>query len=177
MIDVSSDLPKAILFDRDGTLVVNVPYNGDAAQVQLMPGVRAALDRIRERHIPIGVVSNQSGVARNYITRLQVQEVNDRIAELAGHIDGWFTCPHGPDDACECRKPQPGLILEAAAQFGVKPQACVVIGDVGADVVAAQAAGARSILVPTSQTRAEEIEQAPETAPSLSAAVDLVLQS
>lgn len=177
MIDGRPNVPKAILFDRDGTLVVNVPYNGDASKVQLMPGVRAALGRIRERHIPIGVISNQSGVARNCITMVQVQQVNHRIVELAGHINGWFICPHGPHDECACRKPQPGLILEAAAQFGIEPQACVVIGDVGADVLAAQAAGARSILVPTSQTRAEEIQQAPEVAPSLSVAVDSVLRS
>ncbi len=176
MIDTALRRPKAVLFDRDGTLVVDVPYNGDPSQVQLMPGVRSALDRIREQKIPIGVVSNQSGIARNYITRLQVQQVNDRIADLAGHIDGWFTCPHGPDDSCACRKPQPGLIIEAAARFGVEPGECVVIGDIGADVVAARAAGARSILVPTSHTRAEEIEHAPEVAPSLSAAVDTVLR-
>ncbi len=167
--------PKAILFDRDGTLVVDVPYNGDPTQVRLMPGVRRTLDRIREGNILIGVVSNQSGVARNYITAAQVEQVNARIAELAGPIDGWFTCPHGPDDSCACRKPLPGLIFDAAAQFRVEPQDCVVIGDIGADVAAARAAGARSILVPTSHTRAEEIEQAPEVAPSLGAAVDKVL--
>ncbi len=175
MIDAPPRLPKAILFDRDGTLVVDVPYNGDPARVRLMPGVRTALDRIRQRNIRIGVVSNQSGVARKLITVQQVEQVNGRIEELAGRIDGWFTCTHGPDDACSCRKPQPGLIIDAAVQFGIAPRDCVVIGDIGADIAAARAAGARAILVPTQQTRPDEVEAAPESAATLVEAVDTVL--
>jgi D-glycero-D-manno-heptose 1,7-bisphosphate phosphatase len=84
-------------------------------------------------------------------------------------------CPHGPGEHCACRKPAPGLVLQAARALGVAPQRCVVIGDIGADLQAAGAAGARAILVPTAATRPEEVAAAPELAPDLGAAVDLLL--
>jgi histidinol phosphatase-like enzyme len=87
-------------------------------------------------------------------------------------------CPHSPEDGCSCRKPQPGLILRAAAALEVAVEDCIVIGDIGADVGAAEAAGARAVLVPTSQTRPEDIayaEQHARVAPDLVAAVRLLL--
>jgi len=84
-------------------------------------------------------------------------------------------CPHGPGDGCDCRKPRPGLVLAAAARLGVDPERCAVIGDVGADVQAARAAGARAVLVPTAVTREDEVRAAPELAGTLDEAVDLLL--
>ena len=92
-----------------------------------------------------------------------------------GPFDAWEVCHHGPDDGCECRKPRPGLVRAAARRLGVDPARCVVIGDIGSDVLAARAAGATGILVPTHVTRTEEIESAPWVAQSLSAAVDVAL--
>ena len=167
--------PAAVLFDRDGTLVVDVPYNGDPARVEPVPGAAAALARLRAAGVPTAVVSNQSGVARGLLTEAQVRAVNARVEELLGPLGPWAWCPHGPADGCGCRKPAPGLILRAAERLGVDPARCVVIGDIGADVEAARAAGARAILVPTRETRAEEIAEAEEVAPDLRAAVDRVL--
>jgi histidinol-phosphate phosphatase family protein len=166
--------PAAVLFDRDGTLVVDVPYNGDPARVRPLPGARAALDRVRAAGVALGVVSNQSGIARGVLTRAQVDAVNARVEALLGPLRPWAVCPHGPGDGCACRKPAPGLVLRAAAALGVDPAACVVIGDIGADVEAARAAAARGILVPTPATRREEVLAAPELAPDLAAAVDLL---
>jgi histidinol-phosphate phosphatase family protein len=168
-------LPAAILFDRDATLIVDVPYNGDPALVQPLPGAREALDRVRAAGIPIGVVSNQSGVARGRITPEQVRAVNARVAELLGPFDDWQWCPHGPDDGCTCRKPRPGMVLAAARALGVAPERCAVVGDIGADVAAAAAAGARGVLVPTPITRGDEVAAAREVAPTIGAAVDLLL--
>jgi histidinol-phosphate phosphatase family protein len=165
----------AVLFDRDGTLVVDVPYNGDPAKVLPVPGALAALERLRAAGIPTAVVSNQAAVARGWITAAQVEAVNRRVEELLGPLGPWAWCPHGPADGCDCRKPAPGLILRAAERLGVDPARCVVIGDIGADVEAARAAGARSILVPTPRTRAAEVAAADEVAPDLRAAVDRVL--
>ncbi|MBJ7603987.1 MAG: HAD-IIIA family hydrolase [Candidatus Dormibacteraeota bacterium] len=165
----------AVLLDRDGTLVDDVPYNGNPAAVSLRPGVRTALDRLRRQRVPLAVVSNQSGVGRGLLSERQVELVNQRIEQLAGPLQGWFVCPHSPEAGCACRKPQPGLILRAAARLGVAPADCVVIGDIGADVEAAAAAGARGILVPTPATLPEEVRAASEVAPHLGAAVDLVL--
>jgi HAD superfamily hydrolase (TIGR01662 family) len=167
--------PAAVLFDRDGTLVVDVPYNGDPALVEAVPGAREAVQRLRGAGIRTAVVSNQSGVARGLLTRSQVDSVNARVDELLGPLGVWAYCPHGPDDGCRCRKPAPGLIERAASELDVDPARCAVIGDIGADVEAARAAGARGILVPTPQTRHEEVRAADEVAVDLESAVDLVL--
>jgi HAD superfamily hydrolase (TIGR01662 family) len=106
--------PAAVLFDRDGTLVVDVPYNGDPAKVRPVPGAGAALDLLRAAGIPAGVVTNQSGVARGLITAGEVQQVNRRIDALLGPFAVWQVCPHGPADGCPCRKPRPGMVLAAA---------------------------------------------------------------
>jgi len=104
-----------------------------------------------------------------------VRAVNARVQELLGPLGPWAWCPHGPGDGCACRKPAPGLILRAAERLGVDPARCVVIGDIGSDVEAALAAGARAVLVPTSATRPEEVAAAPEVAGDLLGAVELVL--
>jgi histidinol-phosphate phosphatase family protein len=166
---------EAVLFDRDGTLIVDVPYNGDPERVQAVPGAQSALARLRAAGVPTGVVSNQSGVARGLLSEAQVRAVNARVEALLGPLGPWAWCPHGPEDGCDCRKPAPGLILRAAAELGVDPARCVVVGDIGADIEAARAAGARGILVPTPVTRPEEIAAAREVAPDLAAAVDRVL--
>jgi HAD superfamily hydrolase (TIGR01662 family) len=167
--------PAAVLFDRDGTLVADVPYNGDPELVVAMPGAREAVARLRAAGVVIAVVTNQSGLARGRLRPEQVEAVNRRVEELLGPLGPWLVCRHGPDDGCRCRKPAPGLVEAAASALGVAPRDCVVIGDIGADVEAASAAGARSVLVPTPSTRAEEVAGAPEVAPDLGAAVDLLL--
>lgn len=150
----------AVLFDRDGTLVRDVPYNGDPQAVRLMPCAAEAVAALRTADVLVGVVSNQSGVASGLLTRQQVEAVRLRIEELLGPLDVWAVCPHGPDDGCACRKPAPGLVLRACRALRVPPERTVVIGDIGSDVAAAAAAGARSVLVPTPVTRAEEVAAA-----------------
>jgi HAD superfamily hydrolase (TIGR01662 family) len=167
--------PRAVLFDRDDTLIRDVPYNGDPDRVVPMPGARAALDLLRRRGVRIGVVSNQSGVAAGRITADDMRRVNARAELLLGPFDVWEICPHGRADGCGCRKPRPGLIERAARRLRTTPGECVVIGDIGSDVAAALAAGARAILVPTERTRADEIRRAPEVAADLTAAVNRVL--
>jgi histidinol-phosphate phosphatase family protein len=125
--------------------------------------------------VPLAVVSNQSGIARGLLTEREVAAVNRRVEELLGPIGPWLVCPHGPEDGCSCRKPAPGLVLEAAARLGVAPERCAVVGDIGADVEAARAAGARGVLVPTPRTLQEEVAAAPERAGDLEGAVDLLL--
>lgn len=146
-----------MIFDRDGTIVVDVPYNGDPQAVVPVEGMREALDRLRAAGIPVAVVSNQSGVARGMITSMQVEAVNRRVDELLGPFDSWLYCPHGPDDVCECRKPKPKLILDAARAMGVDPSCCVVIGDKASDMEAAQRAGATGIFVCAAQTAVDAV--------------------
>lgn len=166
---------RAVLFDRDGTLVVDVPYNGDPERVRPVDGAAAAVRALRDGGLPLAVVTNQSGIGRGMITARQVGAVNARVDALIGPIGPWFICPHAPHDGCDCRKPRPGLVLRAAAALGVPPDACVLVGDRAADVGAAAAAGARSILVPSAATTAEERAQAAVTAADLAEAVALIL--
>jgi HAD superfamily hydrolase (TIGR01662 family) len=170
------DRPEAVLCDRDGTLIVDVPYNDDPALVRPLPTVRRGLDRLRAAGVAVGIVSNQSGVARGRLTEGDVVRVMTRVDELLGPFAVVVWCPHGPDDACGCRKPGPGMVHEAAARLGVDAERCVVIGDIGADVEAARAAGARGVLVPTARTLPAEVTAAPELAATFAEAVDLLLR-
>ena len=170
----------AVLFDRDGTLIRDVPYNADPALVEPMPGALAALILLRARGVPVGVLTNQSALALGLATVDEVDRVHARVEELLGPFDTWQVCPHGPDDGCPCRKPAPGMVQAGAAALGVPVERCVVVGDVGSDVAAARAAGARAVLVPTPRTRTEEVVQAGRfpgcsVAPDLLAAVRLTL--
>ncbi len=167
--------PRAVLLDRDGTLIEDVPYNGDPARVVPVPGAREALDRLRAAGIRLAVVSNQSGVARGLIDEREVIAVNARVSELVGPIDTWLYCVHSEFGGCGCRKPEPGLVLRAAAALGVSAGECALIGDTAADIGAALAAGARPVLVPNAITRRAEIAAAPEVARDLGAAIDLLL--
>src|SRR6185437_3463989 len=165
----------AVLFDRDGTLIEDVPYNGDPARVAPMPGARPALDRLRDAGLRLGVVTNQSGLARGRFTAGDLAAVNARVEALLGPFDTWQVCPHAEPVRCACRKPLPGLVVRAAAELGTTPDRCAVVGDIGRDMAAALAAGAAGVLVPTPQTLPEEVAAAPAVAGDLAGAVDLIL--
>jgi HAD superfamily hydrolase (TIGR01662 family) len=166
----------AVLFDRDGTLIEDVPYNGDPDAVRPVPGARRALDRLRAAGLRLGVITNQSGLARSRFTEVDLAGVHARIEEMLGPFDTWRVCPHDEAAGCACRKPAPGLVYAAATDLGTTPVRCVVVGDIGRDMVAAGAAGAFGVLVPTSVTRADEIAAAPAVAGDLNGAVDLILR-
>jgi len=174
-VPAGGDLPALVLFDRDGTLVADVPYNRDPALVRPLPGVRKGLDRLRHAGVAVGVVTNQSGVGTGRIRPDELAAVNARVDALLGPFDVWQVCPHAPTAGCQCRKPAPGLVLDACAALGVTPARCLVIGDIGSDMQAAAAAGAHAIIVPTPATRAEEVAAAPATAPDLPSAVAMTL--
>ncbi len=172
----SHRLPAAVLFDRDGTIVIDDPALHDPRQLRLVPGARAALARLRRAGIAIGIVTNQHRVGECDLDPATLEAIHARLAELAGPFDTIQSCTHARGAGCACRKPAPGLILDAAEQLGVEPHACVVVGDIGSDIAAAHAAGARAILVPTRVTRADEIATAPLVARSLREAATLILR-
>jgi histidinol-phosphate phosphatase family protein len=149
-----------VLFDRDGTLIHDVPYLADPDGVRPVAGAADALAALRRRGVPVGVVSNQSGVARGLIRPDDLSAVNARVEALLGPFDTWQVCVHQDEDGCACRKPAPGLIHAAARDLGVAPADCVMVGDIGADVQAAMRAGARAVLVPTTATRPSEVAHA-----------------
>lgn len=166
---------RGVLFDRDGTLVVDVPYNHDPARVELVPGAAAAVARVRAAGLRVGMVTNQSAVARGLASLQQVRAVNERVEQLVGPLDTVQLCPHGEDDGCACRKPAPGMVVAAAADLSLAPHELAVVGDIGGDVEAALAAGARGVLVPTPATRPDEVTGSAERADTLGDAVQLLL--
>jgi HAD superfamily hydrolase (TIGR01662 family) len=172
---VPSPTPAAVLLDRDGTLIADVPYNGDPNLVEPLPGAPEALERLRASGCSVALVTNQSGIGRGLLRREQVEAVNARVEELLGPFDAVRYCPHLPEDHCECRKPAPGMLLDVARELGVAPERCAMVGDIGADVEATLAAGMRAVLVPTARTRRTEVASAPEVAGTLDEAVDRLL--
>jgi HAD superfamily hydrolase (TIGR01662 family) len=164
---------RAVLFDRDGTLIRDVPYNGDPSLVEPLPGAAEAVRAARRRGLAVAMVTNQSGIARGLLSRSDAEAVNARVGQLLGPFDAVRLCPHGDDEGCGCRKPAPGMVLSAAAELGLSPHECVVIGDIGADVAAARAAGARGVLVPTAQTSPAE-RAGVRVAADLAEAVDMI---
>ncbi|MEU2554420.1 HAD-IIIA family hydrolase [Streptomyces sp. NPDC013313] len=166
----------AVLFDRDGTLVADVPYNGDPDRVRPLPGAAEAVALARGAGLATAVISNQSGIGRGLLTAEQVRAVNERADELLGGLGAWIFCPHAPEAGCACRKPRPGLVLAAAARLRVRPDRCLVIGDIAADLLAARAAGARGVLVPNAATAPAEVRRfAAQSAPDVLTAVRTAL--
>ena len=168
------DAPPAAVLDAPPAAV---PYCADPALVTPVPAARPALALLRAAGVPVGVVTNQSGIARGLLSRAEADAVNRRVEQLLGPFAVWELCPHGPDDGCACRKPAPGMVLAAAERLGVAPEEMAVVGDIGADVGAARAAGARSVLVPTPVTLPEEVAAAPVVRPDLVAAVRYLLNA
>jgi D-glycero-D-manno-heptose 1,7-bisphosphate phosphatase len=144
---------RAILFDRDGTLIVEKHYLHDPNEVVLEAGVVEALVRLRDLGFVFVVVSNQSVVGRGYFGLDAVDTVNARVAKILDEhgivVEGWYVCPHAPDEPCDCRKPLPSLALRAAKELGLDLGRSWVVGDKKSDVAFADAVGARSILVAT----------------------------
>ena len=169
-------VPELVLLDRDGTLVHDVPYNGDPELVAPVPGARSAVDRLRAVGIRTGVITNQSAIGSGRLSAEDVAAVNARVEELLGPFDVWQVCPHAADAGCPCRKPAPAMVLDACQQLDVDPQRCTVIGDIGSDVGAAEAAGATGVLVPTPRTARSEVAQAREVHADLTSAVDALLR-
>jgi D-glycero-D-manno-heptose 1,7-bisphosphate phosphatase len=148
----------AVLLDKDGTLLEDVPYNVDPARMWLARGAPRALRTLGALGLPIAVVSNQSGVALGRFAENELGAVRRRLAELfeqhGATLAGFFYCPHHPDGvvsryACEClcRKPRPGLLRRAATMLGVSLDASWMIGDILDDVEAGRAARCSTILV------------------------------
>lgn len=143
-------MQRALLLDRDGTIIWDPGYLSDPALVRLLPGAAEAMKRFQDAGWLLVVVSNQSGIARGKYGRAELEAVHARmvalLAEGGVRLDGAYYCEHGPDDGCACRKPRPGMLEQAARELGFDLSASLMVGDKPSDVEAAVAAGARGIL-------------------------------
>ena len=156
--DEAGALHRAVFVDKDGTLVEDVPYNVDPERIRLMPGAAEGLQRLHRAGFRLIVISNQSGVARGLFTEDALAAVEARLRMLLAEADvplaGFYVCPHLPDGcvpayarACDCRKPEPGLILRAAREHAIDPTRSWMVGDILNDVEAGRRAGCRTLLV------------------------------
>ena len=147
---------KAIFFDRDGTLNVDVHYLHDPAEFAWTEGAVEAIRWANAHGFLVIVVTNQSGIARGYYGEDSVRRLHDWMnAELArqgAHIDAFYYCPHHPAGTvpaytrvCGCRKPAPGMLLRAMAEHDIDPVASLMVGDAASDVTAAEQAGVRGV--------------------------------
>ncbi|MBQ9479610.1 MAG: HAD family hydrolase [Selenomonadaceae bacterium] len=150
-------MSKAIFFDRDGTINVEVGYLSDFNRFEWIDGAIDAIKFCNRNGYLAIVVTNQSGVARGYYTEADVIElhnrINEELARHGAHIDDFFYCPHHPNGVveryaveCRCRKPEPKLILDACRKYSVDKSQSIMIGDAQRDVDAAANAGVRGVL-------------------------------
>ena len=143
----------AAFLDRDGTIIRDTDYVGSPDEVELLPGAAAAIRALNDAHIPVVVVTNQSGIARGYFTQADYERVAARLDELlradGARIDATYVCPHLPEitGACECRKPGTLLFRRAAEDLGLDLARSWYIGDKPRDVEPARALGGTGILV------------------------------
>lgn len=140
----------ALFLDRDGVIVENrADYIRTWDDIEIYPQAIAALAQIRDSGYKIIIVTNQSGIGRGLIRLDDANAINARLVEeieaTGGRIDGVFMCPHAPDENCGCRKPKPGLLLQAAAQFNIDLDRSIMIGDALTDLAAGQGAGVRRV--------------------------------
>lgn len=181
----------AVFLDRDGTINREVDYLSDPEQLELLPGVADALRRLKEAGYLLCVVTNQSGVARGRFDEDRLLEIHARLEELLaaeGVALDWIRyCPHHPTEGrpgyrarCSCRKPRPGMLVEAAALLEIDLERSWCVGDSVRDVRAGELAGAMGLLVRTGKG-ADEARKAggpgrgPEVVEDLGAAADRIL--
>ena len=183
----------AVFLDRDGTINEQMGYINHISRFHLLPGAAAAIARLNRAGLIVVVVSNQSGLARGYFPDQLLEDVhrkmNADLAAAGAHVDGIYCCPHHPEAkrpelraACDCRKPKPGLVLQAARELDLDLTRSFMVGDRWSDLKCADNCGLVPILVLTGYGRGDARYIGPEqdiqprfTAEDLSAAVDWIL--
>jgi D-glycero-D-manno-heptose 1,7-bisphosphate phosphatase len=145
------DVRGLVLLDRDGTLIRDVPFLGDASRVEVLPGVGDGLSALQDAGFALAIVTNQQGVGIGYLTTDQMIAVNQQLFRaLVPHnvrISKIYYCPHTAADECGCRKPKAGLVERALRDFRVPPGRSFVVGDSATDAAAGREAGCRTVLV------------------------------
>ena len=155
----------SIFLDRDGVLIENrSDYVRDWSQVKIIPEAIRALSLAPIKKYKVVIVTNQSVVGRGLVLLKTAEEINQRLINLirghGGQIDGVYMCPHKPDDGCTCRKPLPGLLLQAAQDLSLDLQRSWMIGDAWSDVQAGEAAGLRGTILLKTGRGTEQLLQA-----------------
>jgi len=182
---------KAVFLDRDGTIVEDVGYLNDPADLKFIPGSIEAIKKLNQAGFKVVVITNQAGVARGLITENMLQTIDKTLHKwiLSGdaHLDGLYYCPHHPEhgsypykQACECRKPHPGLLKKAERDLKIDLSKSFMVGDKSSDIEAGKTAGTKTVFVTTGKGQKEknELKEQPNhIAANLSQAVDWILNA
>lgn len=145
----------AVFLDRDGTIIEEIGYISDPSKVKLLGDAASSISTLNQKGVPVVVVSNQAGLARGLFTVEDIEKVNRRLRELlaakGASLDAMHYCGHHPDYdmKCDCRKPEPGLLLKAARELGIDLSESFMIGDKLTDVQAGRAAGTSTVFLRT----------------------------
>jgi histidinol-phosphate phosphatase family protein len=170
---------KAVFLDRNGTLIVEPPDErvDSIAKLHLFPDTLKAMKRLAELEYSVVIVTNQAGIAEGRLTEEDFDRLNDIVLELLSStgvkVLKTYVCPHQPKDKCECRKPKPKLLFDAAREFTIDTKSSYMIGDRESDILAGKAAGLKTILVKTGNTPVTS-EDATHTAVDLLEAVEYI---
>jgi D-glycero-D-manno-heptose 1,7-bisphosphate phosphatase len=182
---------KAIFLDKDGTLISDIPYNVDPSLITLEPSAAEAIRQWKEQGYLVIVVSNQSGIARGYFNESAMEKIILRLQELlqqeGADLDAFYYCPHHPEGyvapyarLCDCRKPEPGMLLQAAREWNINLNESWMIGDILHDVEAGNSAGCKTILIDNgheTEWQISDLRKPTSVAYTLSEAAGIILQS
>jgi D-glycero-D-manno-heptose 1,7-bisphosphate phosphatase len=161
---------RAVLLDRDGVLTAETgEYITRPKDLRLLSGAADVVARLNRAGWRVAVVTNQAGVGRGHLTLDSLhaihQELHANITAAGGELAGIFYCPHHPDENCDCRKPKPGLLRQAAEALTLDLSECYFVGDSPRDIAAGDTVGCKTVLVLTGHTRAYDPKTFPEPRP------------
>lgn len=150
---------RAVFLDRDGTICEEMGYLNHLRRFSVLRNAQIAVRSLNFKNIPVVVVTNQSGIARGFFPESLVHQVHDRmnasLRRLGAHVDAIYYCPHQKNDGCKCRKPQPGMLRQAAREHNLQLKGSWVVSDRYADLQMAHRVGGHGALVMTGYGRGE----------------------
>lgn len=179
-------LRPAVFLDRDGTICEEMGYLNHISRLHIFSFAAAAIRKLNQAGLPVIVVTNQSGISRRIFPESLVNQIHERISQelsaAGARVDGYYYCAHSKQDDCDCRKPLPGLLNQAAGEHCLRLDRSFVVGDRYGDVELAHGVGGRGVLVLTGYGRGEYelhrdewLRQPDLVAEDLSEAVDAIL--
>jgi len=176
----SEQRDKVVILDRDGTIVVDRHYLSDPDALQFEPWAEAGLRSMSDMGFRLVVITNQSGVARGLFSLARLAEIHDRMRQMLHAIgvalEGVYFCPHGPQEGCECRKPNLGLMRQASRELGFEMSRSIVIGDKDSDVEFGRRAGALTMLIAKPGARPASTTSPDHVVGNLKDAADIMSQ-
>ncbi len=150
---MNQGLERTVFLDRDGTIAEDVHYCRRVEGFKMLPTMAQGIPMLNEHGFKVVVTTNQSGIARGYFDEEMLslihQKMRDELGQHHALVDAIYVCPYHPDERCDCRKPKPTLLLQAAKEIGIALQLSYMIGDDVKDMEAGKTAGYKTILVTT----------------------------